>query len=66
MCLPKCPQGIELIAYLERDFPKDVLVRSQSAKHKDLKDLKIATSSLRRRAFWLKRISKCGVYRHPW
>lgn len=48
------PQGIELIAYLERDFPKDVLVRSQSAKHKDLKDLKIATSSLRRRAFWLK------------
>lgn len=48
------PQGIELMAYLERDFPKDVLVRSKVAKGKDLKDLKIATSSLRRRAFWLK------------
>lgn len=48
------PQGIELMAYLERDFPKDVLVRSKAAQGKDLKDLKIATSSLRRRAFWLK------------
>lgn len=48
------PQGIELMAYLERDFPKDVLVRSKAAKGKDWKDFKIATSSLRRRAFWLK------------
>lgn len=48
------PENVELIAYLERDFPQDILVRSSVAKHKDLKDLKIATSSLRRRAFWLK------------
>lgn len=48
------PENVELIAYLERDFPQDILVRSSAAKHKDLKDLKIATSSLRRRAFWLK------------
>lgn len=46
------PQGIEISAVLERDFPQDVLVRKESAKDKNLKDLKIATSSLRRRAFW--------------
>lgn len=48
------PENIELVAYLKRDFPEDILVRSSAAKHKDLKDLKIATSSLRRRAFWSK------------
>ncbi|NHW59251.1 hydroxymethylbilane synthase, partial [Escherichia coli] len=48
------PQNIELIAYLERDYPQDVLVRSSNAKDKPLEELKIATSSLRRRAFWLK------------
>lgn len=48
------PENVELIAYLERDFPRDILVRSSAAKNKDLKDLKIATSSLRRRAFWAK------------
>lgn len=48
------PQNIELIACLERDFPQDVLVRSTDAKDKDLSELKIATSSLRRRAFWSK------------
>ncbi|MDO5616528.1 MAG: hydroxymethylbilane synthase [Cruoricaptor ignavus] len=48
------PENIKLISYLKRDFPQDVLVRSSSAKDKELKDLKIATSSLRRRAFWLK------------
>ena len=48
------PENIELIAYLERDFPQDVLVRSSKAMDKPLHELKIATSSLRRRAFWLK------------
>ncbi len=48
------PENIELVAYLKRDFPEDILVRSSAAKDKDLKDLKIATSSLRRRAFWSK------------
>lgn len=48
------PENIVVLAYLERDFPQDVLVRSSQAKGKDLKDLKIATSSLRRRAFWAK------------
>ncbi len=46
------PIGTQISAVLERDFPQDVLVRKADAKHKDLKDLKIATSSLRRRAFW--------------
>lgn len=48
------PGGIEVLAYLKRDFHQDVLVRSSAAKDKPLHELKIATSSLRRRAFWLK------------
>ena len=44
------PQNIEVSAVLERDFPQDVLVRKSSSKNKDLAELKIATSSLRRRA----------------
>jgi len=48
------PTNLEMLAYISRDFPQDVLVRSSKAKDKPLKDLKIATSSLRRRAFWLK------------
>lgn len=48
------PENLIVLAYLERDFPQDVLVRSPKAKDKPLKDLKIATSSLRRRAFWSK------------
>lgn len=47
------PQNIEISAVLERDFPQDVLVRKASSKNKDIAELKIATSSLRRRAFWL-------------
>ncbi|ROI07932.1 hydroxymethylbilane synthase [Chryseobacterium sp. H3056] len=46
------PENIEIIAVLARDFPEDVLVRKNSSKNKELHDLKIATSSLRRRAFW--------------
>lgn len=48
------PANIELVACLQRDYPQDVLVRNPSAKDKPLAELKIATSSLRRRAFWLK------------
>ena len=48
------PNNTEIIAYLKRDFPQDVLVRSEAAKDKPLHELKVATSSLRRRAFWLK------------
>ncbi|SFI88556.1 hydroxymethylbilane synthase [Kaistella treverensis] len=48
------PENIEIIAVLARDFPQDVLVRKESSKVKELHDLKIATSSLRRRAFWAK------------
>lgn len=48
------PVNTENIAYLERDFPQDVLVRGAHAKDKPLAELKIATSSLRRRAFWSK------------
>jgi len=47
------PENIQISAVLERDFPQDVLVRKSSSKDKDLSELKIATSSLRRRAFWL-------------
>lgn len=48
------PQNIEMIAYLERDYPQDILIRKESAKNKELHELKLATSSLRRRAFWLR------------
>ncbi len=48
------PENLEIIAYLKRDFPQDVLVRNTKAKDKPLSELKIATSSLRRRAFWLR------------
>lgn len=48
------PQNIHLVAYLERDFPQDVLIRNSKAVGKPLPELKVATSSLRRRAFWLK------------
>ncbi|SDE21890.1 hydroxymethylbilane synthase [Riemerella columbipharyngis] len=52
------PQNIELIAFLERDFPQDVLVRRKEAKHLSMEELKLATSSLRRRAFWMKNFGK--------
>lgn len=48
------PENIEIIAVLERDYPQDVLVRKKDSMTLDLHKLKIATSSLRRRAFWLK------------
>ncbi|ATN07417.1 hydroxymethylbilane synthase [Chryseobacterium indologenes] len=48
------PQNIEMIAYLERDFPQDILIRKESARNKEFHELKLATSSLRRRAFWLR------------
>ncbi|WP_374446259.1 hydroxymethylbilane synthase [Epilithonimonas sp.] len=48
------PQNIQISAVLERDFPEDVLVRNDDSEPLDLEVLKIATSSLRRRAFWLK------------
>lgn len=46
------PKNITIIAVLERDFPQDVLVRKQDSATLEMKNLKIATSSLRRRAFW--------------
>ncbi len=49
----KLPKNLSIIAYLKRDFPKDVLVKKASSKNKAHHELKIATSSLRRRAFWL-------------
>ncbi|QBO57676.1 hydroxymethylbilane synthase [Chryseobacterium salivictor] len=48
------PHNIEIVAVLKRDFPQDVLVRKSTSKNKELHELKIATSSLRRRAFWAK------------
>lgn len=48
------PENIEIIAVLERDYPQDVLVRKKDAQNLELHDMKIATSSLRRRAFWSK------------
>lgn len=48
------PNNIQISAVLERDFPEDVLVRNCDSEPLDLEVLKIATSSLRRRAFWLK------------
>ncbi|WP_042720222.1 hydroxymethylbilane synthase [Flavobacterium sp. B17] len=48
------PENLEIVAYLERDYPQDVLIRKESARDKEFHELKLATSSLRRRAFWLK------------
>jgi hydroxymethylbilane synthase len=48
------PENISIIAVLERDFPEDVLVRKSDSATLEIKELKIATSSLRRRAFWLR------------
>ena len=48
------PYNIQISAVLERDFPEDVLVRNVDSEPLDIEVLKIATSSLRRRAFWLK------------
>lgn len=48
------PHNIQISAVLERDFPEDVLVRNDDSESLDIEVLKIATSSLRRRAFWLK------------
>lgn len=48
------PANLKIISVLKRDYPEDVLVKKPAAAAKPLKDLKIATSSLRRRAFWLK------------
>jgi len=45
------PEGIVVLAYLKRDFHQDVLVRGSHAAEKPLSELKVATSSLRRRAF---------------
>jgi len=47
------PSDIFISSVLQRDFPQDVLVRSSKAKNKPLAQLSIATSSLRRRAFWI-------------
>ena len=56
------PQNLEISAVLERDFPQDVLVRKSSSKSKDLAELKIATSSLRRRAFWLEQFPETEFF----
>lgn len=48
------PANLEIIAVLKRDYPQDVLVRKSTSQDKELHELKIATSSLRRRAFWAK------------
>lgn len=48
------PENISIIAVLKRDYPEDVLVRKTDSATIEMKDLKIATSSLRRRAFWLR------------
>ena len=56
------PQNIEISAVLERDFPQDVLVRKSSSKNKNLAELKIATCSLRRRAFWLEQFPETEFF----
>ena len=48
------PANLEIIAVLKRDYSQDVLVRKSTSHDKELHELKIATSSLRRRAFWAK------------
>lgn len=47
------PENLQISAVLERDFPQDILIRNSEARSKPFSELTIATSSLRRRAFWL-------------
>lgn len=56
------PHNLEISAVLERDFPQDVLVRKKSAQGKALSELKIATSSLRRRAFWMEQFPNTAFF----
>lgn len=56
------PKGLKIVACLERDFPQDVLVRAESAKNKSIEKLSIATSSLRRRAFWSRHFGKTEFF----
>jgi len=49
----KLPEDIIISAVLERDYSQDVLIRNPKAIEKHISELSIATSSLRRRAFWL-------------
>ncbi|MDL1913753.1 MAG: hydroxymethylbilane synthase [Bergeyella sp.] len=49
------PKNIKMIACLERDFPEDVLIRRKEAKNKKFNEMTVASGSLRRRAFWLKK-----------
>lgn len=48
------PENIKIVAYLERDFAEDVLIRNSSSQNIPLQNLKIATTDARRKAFWLK------------
>lgn len=54
--IPTIPaKGIITAGVLERDFPWDILVRSAASQNIPLEELSIATSSLRRKAFWRKK-----------
>lgn len=46
------PAGLTVSACLPRDFHQDVLIRNSHSADKPIEELSIATSSLRRRAFW--------------
>jgi len=58
----KLPENIIISAVLERDFPQDVLIRNSKARSKHISELSIATSSLRRRAFWLNKYPNTNFF----
>lgn len=49
------PEGLKLVAVLERGNPMDVLVRPEQPKKNAGKHRILATGSIRRKAFWLNR-----------
>lgn len=56
------PAGLNISACLPRDYHQDVLVRSEHSAGKPLEALSIATSSLRRRAFWKRTFREASFF----
>ena len=53
--------NIEVVAFLKRDFPHEVLVRNKIAEGKPMHELTVATNDPRRKALWLKQFPNAKI-----